>query len=232
MTGMEQVPTNPKCWRSTLLGRLRDTTGVQDRFTRNQALRNRSQRQINVLETFIRLLVSVRQVKQLDIIFMQPIFMFDGPGECLPWQIVTLSSDVSGVRSLAGVFVAGHVSCFQMSPYSLWISLTGMVQSSDDELNGTPTSQCDFKISLAMDRLWLCGGITMTKRNSSILCKESSLGRTTETSHWHPLYSRLLVNARQCTNHQCPSPAAQHLSNAITSNKPKTFPPLNTSGMW
>ena len=63
----------------------------------------------------------------------------------MPCQIVALPTDVNGVGSIiTEVFVAGHVSCFQMSPYSLWTSLTGVVGSGVDEMNGTPTSPCDF----------------------------------------------------------------------------------------
>ena len=89
--------------------------------------------------------------------------MLDGPGLCLPRQIVTLSTDLNGVGSVrTGVFLAGHVSCFQLSPYSLWTSLTGVVRSGTEEMNGTPTSQCDFMT----DSVVVYGDITMTGRTA------------------------------------------------------------------
>ena len=86
---------------------------------------------------------------------MQPILMLDGPEFSPSQQIVTLSTDVNGVGLISartGVFVAGQVSCCQMSHYSIWISLTGEVRSGDDEINGTLTSQCDSMTDSAVDR--------------------------------------------------------------------------------
>ena len=65
---------------------------------------------------------------------------------------------VGSVRS--GVFVVSHVLYLQLSPYSLWISSTCVVGSGDDEMNGTPTSQCDFMTEVNWVRsrvvlLWL-----------------------------------------------------------------------------
>ena len=68
---------------------------------------------------------------------------------------------MNGVDSVrTGVFVAGHVSCFHMSPYSLWTSLTGVIRPGNDEMNGRPTSQCDFMTDLAVDRLG-CGVVSL-----------------------------------------------------------------------
>ncbi|XP_041362096.1 uncharacterized protein LOC121378062 [Gigantopelta aegis] len=51
-------------------------------------------------------------------------------------HVKKVKNDVNGVGSVrTGVFVAGHVSCFQMNPYSLWTSLTGVVGSGDNEMN-------------------------------------------------------------------------------------------------
>ena len=53
---------------------------------------------------------------------------------------------------------------FQLSPYSLWTSLSGVIGSGDDEkINGTPMSQCDF-VRLVGGSVMLWGGITMTDR--------------------------------------------------------------------
>ena len=41
---------------------------------------------------------------------------------------------------------------FSDESYSLCTFLTGVVQSGDVELNGTPTSQCDFMTVMAVDR--------------------------------------------------------------------------------
>ena len=68
---------------------------------------------------------------------------------------------MNGVGSVrTWIFVAGHVTSFQMSPYSLWTFLTGVVGSGDDEVNSTPTSQCDFVTDLAVGRLW-CRVVTL-----------------------------------------------------------------------
>ena len=91
-------------------------------------------RKIKMLQTFIRLLVSELWVRWLEIVFMQPIFMLDGPRLCLPWQIVTLLTDVNGVSIRTGVFFAGYMSCFQMSPHWLWTSLIGMVVSGNNKM--------------------------------------------------------------------------------------------------
>ncbi|XP_041372799.1 uncharacterized protein LOC121386067 [Gigantopelta aegis] len=54
-----------------------------------------------------------------------------------PSQIVTLPIDVNGVWSVrSGVFVAGHVSCFQMSPYSLWTSNVNATMRFHDRFGG------------------------------------------------------------------------------------------------
>ena len=64
--------------------------------------------------------------------------VYNETGKSLPSIHVTTSSDwqrdVNGVRSVTtGVFVAGHVTCFQMSPYSRWTSLASVVGSGDDD---------------------------------------------------------------------------------------------------
>ena len=63
----------------TVISRLwnRATTGIQGRFIRNQTLRNRSQRANQI--AVIRLLVSTLRVRRLEIVFMQFIFVLDGP---------------------------------------------------------------------------------------------------------------------------------------------------------
>ena len=81
------------------------------------------------------------------------------------------------------LFVADHVTCFQISRYSLWTSLTGVVRSGVDEMNGTPTSQCDFMTDLAADRLWC--GITFTDRTLLHTVHGGSLGSATETTDTH-----------------------------------------------
>ena len=55
-------------------------------------------RQIKLLQTFIKQLVSELLVRGLQIVFIQPIYMLDGPRLCLPWQIVTLPTDVNARR--------------------------------------------------------------------------------------------------------------------------------------
>ena len=57
------------------------------------------------------------------------------------------------------------MSCFQLSPYSLWIYLACVVGSGDDEMKETPTSQCDFMTDIAVDRLW-CGWYHYDFRNT------------------------------------------------------------------
>ena len=54
-------------------------------------------------------------------------------------------SDENGVGSVrTGVFVTVHVSCIQMSPCSFRTSLTGVVESGNDEMNSTSMSQSRF----------------------------------------------------------------------------------------
>ena len=78
-------------------GRPRATTGVQDRFFRNQALWNRSQT-VNQIVANLHQATGVWVMGQrLEIVFMQPILMLDGPEVSLSQQIVTLSTDVNGV---------------------------------------------------------------------------------------------------------------------------------------
>ena len=74
---------------------------------------------------------------------------------------------VKGVRT--GVFIAGHVSCFPMSPYSLWTSSTGMVGSRDHEMNSTPASHRESMTDMAVDRLW--GG--MGRKEGNVLFNDA-----------------------------------------------------------
>ena len=90
-------------------GTLRATTGIQDRFIRNnQALRNRSQTSNQIVANQA---TGVRVTGQTIRIRLHAQRL------CLPWQIVTLPTGVNGAGSVrTGVFVAGRVSCFQTSP--------------------------------------------------------------------------------------------------------------------
>ena len=69
--------------------------------------------------------------------------------------------DVNGIGSIrTRVFVAGHVSCFQMRPYSLWTSLTGVVGSGNNKMNGTLKPQCSLMKDMVVDQLW-CGVVSL-----------------------------------------------------------------------
>ena len=146
------VPTNRKCWLLTPFGSSQDNDRSTGSITWLYEIDFK--RQIKLLQTFITLLVSDLRVRRLDIVSMQPIFTLDGPALCLPWQIVTLPTDVDSVGTVeTAVLVVADVSGFQMSPYSLWSSLTGVVGSSEDEMNDTLRSQCKFMAELVVDRL-------------------------------------------------------------------------------
>ena len=84
---------------------------------------------------------------------------------------MTLPTDVNGVGSVGtGAFVAGHVSCFQMS---LCSHCTCLVGSGDDEMQ--------FHDRWGGRSVMVQGRITMTDRTPSMLCKEGSLGSSTDT---------------------------------------------------
>ena len=57
-------------------------------------------RQIKLLHTFTRLLVSKLQVRRLEVVSIQPIFVLDGPGLSPSSQLVTLPTYVIGVGSV------------------------------------------------------------------------------------------------------------------------------------
>ena len=100
------------------------------------------------------------------------------PG-CVYRDKLSYCSDMNGVGSIrTGVFVSGLVSGFQMSPYSLWTFLTGVVWTGDYEINDTPMSQYRFGSGSVM----VCVGMTVIERTPPpppILCKEGSLDSTT-----------------------------------------------------
>ena len=137
------------------------------------------------------------------------------PGLCMSWQTVTLSTDAVGSAS-TGVLVAGHVSCFQMSPYLvlLWTSLTG-----NDEMT-----------DLALDRLW-CGVVSLWLTEHPPYCARKGqwavlLGPHTDTL-CHTVCEACGLTfsfsgqrpCLPCTNRQRWPPAAQPLSNAMASNE-------------
>ena len=137
-------------------GRPRATTDHRIDSSESRLYEIDLKRQIKLLQTFIKLLVSELRVRQVEI-------MLDGPGLSLPWQYVKLLTAVNGGGSIrTRIFVAGHVSYFEMSPYSHRTSLTGVVGSGDDEMNDTPMSQCDFMTDLAVESVMVWGGITRT----------------------------------------------------------------------
>ena len=124
-------------------------TEVGDWFIRNQAL----QRQIKLVQIFIKLLVSVLRVRRLKIIFMLRVV------PTLTNRHITQSGVVQ--RASKRGYSLLVTSYFQITPYSRWTSFTGLVGFSDN-MNRTPTSQCDFMIDLAVDRL--CGVVSLCHR--------------------------------------------------------------------
>ena len=123
--------------------------------------------------------------------------MLDGPRLCVPWQIVTFPTDVNGVGSVrTGAFIAGYMSCFQMSPHSLWTSLRGMVASGNNK-----TMRFHDRFGGDSFMVW----VMFCFSGQQCLCS-------------------------LCMNHQCSTPAAQHLLNTTASNEPRPFPHLTCVG--
>ena len=52
-------------------------------------------------------------------IFIQPIFMFDASGLCLPWQIVTLPTDVNGVGKEGNILFNDTLNTFYLRLYGV-----------------------------------------------------------------------------------------------------------------
>ena len=145
----------------SLSGRPRAMTKIHDWFMCNKI---DFKWQIRLLQNVMRLLVSEIWVKWLEIVFIQPNFMLNSHGLCLPWQIVTLPTDVNGIGSVGiRVFMADHMWCFQISPYSLWLDLLDRrcrVWWWHNEGYTNCTVQFPDRFGSGLVMVW--GGITMT----------------------------------------------------------------------
>ena len=208
------------------------TSRVQDRFIRNQAVRNRPQTANQIVANLHQ--TSGEPVRRLELVIIQPICMRDDPGLWLPWQIVALPTDVNGVGNIrTGIFVTALVSWYQKRLYSFWTSLNRR------GLTGKRPRQPD---RLGSGSVKVLDGITLT---DVIVYKKGSLCSTTETTYWHPMSYRLLhvwidvsgflewqCPCTLCTNRQCSPPSSTAFIKRHDQQWAQTFPPLNTSGTW